>query len=159
MTTMTELYRSEDAQQILQLAIARQTEVGELSRDQLFEIAAELNIAPADIVAAEQEWLTRRGELEEQRSFDLLRRHKFQQRFVRYLIVCAFLILLNLLTGHTLSWSLYVVLSWGVGVALDAWRTFYLSGEEYEEAFQRWQQKRRLKKTVNNLLNRWLSAR
>ena len=56
-----EIYRQEDAQQILQLAIARQAEEGELSRVQLFEIAAELNIAPADIQAAELEWFANKG--------------------------------------------------------------------------------------------------
>ena len=41
-----DLYASEDAQQILQIAIAKETEAGELTRAQLAEIASELNIAP-----------------------------------------------------------------------------------------------------------------
>ena len=35
------LYRSEDAQQILNIAIARQAEAGELTRTQLLEVAAD----------------------------------------------------------------------------------------------------------------------
>jgi hypothetical protein len=155
---MNEFYRSEDAQQILHLAIARQAEAGELSRVQLFEIAAELNISAADLQAAEQDWLSRRGEFEERRAFNLFRRGKFQQRLGRYLIVNLFLILLNLLTAGGLTWSLYIGLAWGVGVALDAWKTYRMNGEDYEEAFQRWRQKRQIKQTFNNLLNRWLSV-
>ncbi|MBD3883810.1 2TM domain-containing protein [Phormidium tenue FACHB-886] len=154
---MTELYRSEDAQQILQIAITKQAEAGELTRAQLYEIAAELNIAPSDMQAAEQEWQLRRGETIERQTFNLQRRHRFQQRFVRFAIVNGFLILLDLLGAPGLSWSLYILLGWGLGVALDAWKTFRLGGEDYEEAFVRWRQKRQLKRSVSTLVNRLLS--
>ena len=154
---MTELYRSEDAQQILHIAIAKQAEAGELTRTQLYEIAAELNIAPADMQAAEHEWQISRGESVERQAFDLQRRQRFQRRFARFAIVNGFLLLLNLLLSGGLGWSLYVLLGWGVGVALDAWRTFQLSGEDYEGAFIRWRQKRQLKRSVSTLVNRLLS--
>ena len=54
---MIDLYASEEAQQILQIAIAKETEGGELTRTQLMEIAAELNIAPETLMSAEREWL------------------------------------------------------------------------------------------------------
>ncbi|MFQ4135779.1 hypothetical protein PGN35_005615 [Nodosilinea sp. PGN35] len=57
------LYPAEDAQQILSLAIARQTESGELSRTQLLEIADELGIAPETIAAAEREWDVKKYEI------------------------------------------------------------------------------------------------
>jgi 2TM domain len=154
---MTELYCSEDAQQILHIAIAKQAEAGELTRTQLYEIAAELNIAPSDMQAAEQEWQIRRGESTERQAFDLQRRQRFQQRFARFAIVNGFLLLLNLLLSGGLGWSLYILLGWGVGVALDAWKTFQLSGEDYEEAFIRWRQKRQIKRSVSTLVNRLLS--
>lgn len=154
---MTELYRSEDAQQILQIAIARQADAGELTRTQLYEIAAELDIAPTDLQAAEQEWVLRRGESLERNTFNLQRRQRFQQRFAKFAIVTCFLVLLDLVGGGGLSWSLYIALGWGVGVALDAWKTFRLNGEDYEESFQRWRQRRQLKKSVSTVLNRLLS--
>ncbi|NJO41065.1 MAG: 2TM domain-containing protein [Cyanobacteria bacterium CRU_2_1] len=156
---MAELYRSEDAQQILQLAIARQSEAGELTRAQLFEIAAELNISVADLEAAEQEWLTQRGELEERRTFTRLRQGKFHRRFAKYAIVNGFLMALNFITLAGLTWSLYIALFWGIGVALDAWRTYYIGKEEFEEAFQRWRQRRQLTQSVSSLLNRLFSGR
>jgi hypothetical protein len=154
---MTELYRSEEAQQILQIAITRQAEAGELTRSQLYEIAAELNIAAADMQAAEQEWMTRQGESQERQTFNSQRHQRFQQRLVKFAIVNGCFLLLNLLTAPALSWSLYILLFWGIGIALDAWKTFQLGGEDYEEAFQRWRQQRQLKKSVSTLLNRLLS--
>jgi hypothetical protein len=150
---MTDLYCSEDAQQILKIAIDRQAEAGELTRTQLFEIAAELNISPDDLVAAEQEWLVRRGELEERQQFIRLRQSRFHRRLAKYLIVNAFLLVLNLMTGGT--WVMYVAIPWGIGVALDAWRTYRTSDPEFDEAFQQWRQRQQLKRSVSTVLNRF----
>lgn len=156
---MTDLYCSEDAQQILKIAIDRQAEAGELTRSQLFEIAAELNISAADLMAAEQEWVLRRGELQEREQFIRLRRSRFHRRFAKYLIVNAFLLVLNLVTGG--SWILYVCIPWGIGVALDAWRTYQIGDAEFDEAFQQWRQRQQIKRSVSTVLNRfnrWIAS-
>jgi hypothetical protein len=155
---MTRTYRQEDVQQILQIAIARQGETEELSRTQLLEIADEMGIAVADLELAEQEWLAQCGESQERQAFDRARRHRFQQYLTRYLIVNAFLVLLNFLTGGGLSWSIYVVLGWGLPLSLNAWKTYQTTGEDYENAFQGWCRQRRLKKTVHTFLNRFIGV-
>lgn len=155
-TTPETCYCSEDAQQILQIAIARQADGGELTRTQLFEIAAELNIAPSDIVAAEQEWLSRQGELAERQTFERTRQNRFQSRLVKYGIVGGFFFGLKLLTGWTF-W-LYPILALAVSAALLAWRTYGLSEEDYNSAFQQWRQRQRLKQSVTGLVNRWLGV-
>jgi hypothetical protein len=149
------LYRSEDAQQILQIAIARQAEAGELSRSQLFEIAAELNIASADIVAAEQEWLTRQGELAERQKFDRARHNRFQSRLVKHLIIASFLLVLYLI-----GWKFMVfpILGLGISIALSAWKTYCLTEEDYHTAFQQWRQRQQLKQSVTSLVNRCLGV-
>lgn len=149
-------YRSEDAQQILHIAIARQAEEGELTRTQLFEIAAELNIAPNDIVAAEQEWLTHQGERVERQSFDRSRQGRLRSRLVRYLIVGGFFFGLQLLTGW--NFWLYPILALGVSAALSTWKTYGLSEEDYNIAFQQWRQRQRLKQSVTSLVNRCLGV-
>lgn len=140
-----ELYRQEDAQQILQLAIARQVESGELTRAQLLEIADEMGIAPSDLAMAEQEWLKWRGEAQERKAFEQARRLKFQHSASKYLIFNGFLVIIDLIGGGGLSWSLYVVLGWGLLLALEAWKTFLRRGDEYEDAFQSWRRKRHIK--------------
>jgi hypothetical protein len=141
---ITQTYASEDAQKILQLAIARREETGEMSRDQLFEVASELGISPVDVQAAEMEWLSNKGEFQEKNLFNVYRRSRLQQNLVKYGIVNTFLVLLNLAASHELSWSIIVLLIWGLGLALNAWNIYQPEGEEYEQAFQRW----RLKKQV-----------
>lgn len=156
----TDFYSQVDVQQILQVAIARQAQTGELeqlTRAQLLEIADEMGISAGELQIAEQEWQVQQGDALERQEFDRLRRSRFQRRVTRYLIVNGFSAAIALLItgGGGLLWAPYLALGWGMVVALDAWNTFYLGGERYEDAFQRWRRKRLFKRSISSLLNRW----
>lgn len=150
------LYRSEDAQQILKIAIDRQAEAGELTRAQLFEIALELNIAPADLVAAEQEWLLKQGERTERQTFDRMRRDRFRSHVIKSVIMGGFFVVMSALTGW--GWLIYPVWFLAARLALAAWKTYFLSEEDYLAAFQQWRQRQHLKRSVTGLVNRWLGV-
>ena len=147
-------YSQEEIQQILQLAIARQTDKGELSREQLWEIAAELEIDRNCLQAAEYDWLNQKLLEQKRQAFDIYRREQFKQKTIKYLIVNAFLVTLNLIGAGTLSWSLYVLLGWGLLLSLDAWKTFQSKGEAYEQAFQSWNLKHEMKRSIESLWDR-----
>ncbi len=85
-----ESYSKEEIQEILHLAIARKTEVAELSRTQLWEIAAELDIDPESLQIAEQDWLSQQQHQQKQKEFDQYRREQLKQKTVRYLIINGF---------------------------------------------------------------------
>lgn len=153
---MADSYTSEDAQQILQRAIARQAETGELSRQQLLEIAEELGISPETLTAAEQEWIQHQQETTDKALFNQERRRRFRQDLAKFGIINTLLIGMNLATTHQLGWSLYVVFIWGIAIALSAWRTFQVDGDDYERAFQRWQIKRQVGQSIKTLSSRWL---
>lgn len=155
---MTRLYRQEEVQQILQIAIAHQAHAGEFTHDQLLEIAAELDIPPETLQAAEQEWLTSQGKLQKRQEFNAYRRHQLQRQLGKYAIVNTFLIVLDAVTTGGLSWSLYVLFFWGLGLGLKAWNLFHTEGEHYERAFQRWYRKTQLKHLANRFWSRLLSA-
>ncbi|MGB5635970.1 MAG: 2TM domain-containing protein [Waterburya sp.] len=151
-------YSQEDIQQILQLAIANHYTEEELSREQLWEIAAELDISNASIQAAERNWLEQKVIDRQRHAFDLHRRQKFKQKFTKYAIVNTFFVSFNLITAGTLSWSLYILLFWGLGIALSGWKAYQSKGEEYEKAFQRWSFQNEVKKTVANVWTRLQQA-
>jgi hypothetical protein len=157
-TRITQTYNQEDIQQILQIAIARQAYEGEFSREQLLEIAAELEISPECLQVAEQEWLSQQTDIQKRQEFNKFRRRKLQKRFGKYAISNSFLLLLDLVSGGGLSWSLYILLFWGLFVGLDTWNTYQSQGEEYEVAFQNWQRKHQIKQSITNFLNRLLKA-
>ncbi|MEM6251878.1 MAG: 2TM domain-containing protein [Cyanobacteria bacterium P01_D01_bin.156] len=158
---MDKLYAMEDAQRILQIAIAQETESGELTQQQLLEIAEELNISPTTLVAAEQQWQTLKSQAADHRLFQTQRRQKLQSQLGRYTIIVSFLIVLDFLTpggsflGH-LGFSLYVALIWGLGLSLKAWRTLQTSGERYERDLNQWQRKRSMRRTIDGVVNRFL---
>jgi hypothetical protein len=156
---MTDIYRQEDAYQILQLAIARQTQSDELTRLQLLEIADEIGISRDNLMLAEQEWLSRKGQDQERSAYNQYRRHRWQRHAMRYLIVNAFLVLLAWSTTGGLAWSIYILFGWGMLLALDAWNAYQTKGFVYEQAFEMWRRKRWLKKSVGTWLDQWMMHR
>jgi 2TM domain len=153
-----QIYQQEEAQAILQLAFARKAEDGELSRSQLLEIAAELGITPTELKVAESQWLANREECREKQEFNLYRQNRFRHRLVKYGIVNGFLIVLDFLATGGLSWSAYILLAWGLGLSLDAWKTYQTSGEEYDRAFSGWRLKQQVGRSLGNLANKFLNG-
>ncbi len=154
---MASLYASEEAQQILQIAIAKETEVGELTRIQLVEIAAELNIAPETLLSAEREWTALKSESAQQHLFNQQRRQKFRHHLIRYGIVNSFLLLLNLLLGGY-GFAAFVALGWGIGLALHGYKAYQSSGYRYQKDFETWQRRQQVKQSVRSFVSRLLNA-
>ena len=151
-------YSQEDIQQILQLAIAHHHTEEELSRQQLWEIASELDIDRATIQTAEKDWIERKAIDCQRQAFDLYRREKFKQKLTKYAIVNTFLVSLNFVAAGAITWSLYVLLFWGLGVVLNGWKAYQSQGEEYERAFQRWSFQNEVKQTVATVWTRLQEA-
>lgn len=147
-------YSVEAAQKILKIAIERREEQGELTRQQLLEIAQDLGVEEKDLLAAEEQWLTQQVDGEEKQIFNTYRQAQFKQNLERYLIVNAFLIVLNLITSQTLSWCLVILIIWGLGLTLNAWQIFRKDGIEYEKAFQRWKLKKQVSRSIGSLADR-----
>lgn len=152
-----DLYASEDAQQILQIAIAKETEAGELTRAQLAEIASELNIAPETLWSAEREWLSLKSASVQQQLFNQQRQQKFHHHLIRYGIVNSFLLLLNLLAGGY-GVALFIALAWGIGLALHGWRAYQSSGYRYQKDFEGWQRRQQVKQSVSRFFNKLLKT-
>lgn len=152
-------YSQEEVQQILHLAIARQThEQDDLSRLQLLEIADEMGISAKELDSAEQMWLQRKDQLGLEAQFDQYRQQRLKQSGTKYLIVNGFLVVLDLMAGGGLGFSLYAIVGWGLGIAMQGRQTYGLKGEEYDRRFQNWRRKRALKQSVDGLVNRILPS-
>lgn len=152
-------YSQEDVQQILHVAIARQThDQDDLSRFQLMEIADEMGISAQELDEAERAWLQRKDQLGLEAQFDQYRQQRLKQSGTKYLIVNGFLVVLDLMAGGGLGFSLYVIVGWGLGIAMQSRQTYGLKGEEYDRRFQNWRRKRALKQSVDGLVNRILPS-
>jgi hypothetical protein len=132
-------YDQEAVQEILQLAIARRSHSDDFSRSQLLDMAAELGIGEADLVAAEQQWLTQRGDRPERDRYRADQQARLKRQLTRYGISNGFLLLMNLVTSHQLDWSLLILLGWGLVLSLDAWKSLQMEGEDFEKRYYEWQ--------------------
>ena len=160
-TKIVRSYSQEDIQQILSIAIARQSDDSEFSYQQLLEIAEELEITPESLQQSEIDWRSQNTIVRQKQTFDLYRRNRLKKKVGNYAIANSFLVLLDLLNSGDLSWSLYIMLIWGLKVGLDSWNTYYSNSEEYERAFQKWTGRNQLKQSVNTFvgnINKWLKA-
>ena len=144
-------YSPEDIQEILQIAIANHHTDDELTRAQLWEIAAELDISNTIIQSAEKNWLELKAIDRQRRAFDLHRRQKFKQKLTKFAIVNTFLVSLNMVAVGAVSWSLYILLFWGLGIALNGWKAYQSKGEAYEREFKRWSFQNEVKQTVSTV--------
>lgn len=156
-TALTKTYSQEEVQQILHLALSRQEEGGEISHAQLAEIAQDLSISPENLRAAELEWNNRQDEFHQRQVFNTYRKNRLQQHTIKYGIVNTFLLLLDLVGGGGFSWSLYILLGWGLALALQTWKVWQTEGEDYEQAFQRWRMKKQLGQSFTTFVNKWLT--
>lgn len=112
---MTERYSTEQVQQILALAM-QQREEG-FSRSQLEEMAMDLGITSSDLTQAEQSWQALStstspvpGHVSE--------RQRFHQQLKTYAAVNTFLLILNFILSGTITWAIYPLLGWGLGLLL-----------------------------------------
>jgi hypothetical protein len=144
-------YNQEDVQEILYLAISRQADKGEITRQQLLEIADDLAIDIKDLESAERDWQESKMVSYKRQEFESFRREELKHKTVRYVIVNSFVVVINLISAGTISWAIYILLLLGLPLSLEAWKTFQKAGIAYEEAFQRWKIKQEVKESFSNL--------
>ncbi len=155
---ITQTYIQQEAQEILKIAFAKKDEDGELSRTQLMEIAADLGISPSELALAEQEWQLVKQDARDKLIFNAQRHQKLKQDLMKFGIVSAFLILLNLVLSQGITFAFSIMLIWGLFLALSAWRTYQTEGEEYEKAFSRWKLKKQLGQSFNTIAEKVLKG-
>lgn len=111
---MAERYSAEHVQQIL-VAAMEQGEADGFSRSQLVEMATDLGISPDALSQAEQA----HQELPAQ-SAPEPNRQDFRQQLRTYVVVNIFLLALNFTLSGTITWAIYPLLGWGLGLLLPA---------------------------------------
>jgi hypothetical protein len=140
------LYSQEDIQEILQIAIERQTDDrgDNFTQEQLLEIGLELGIDEASIANAEKAWFSQQNRSQKEKDFQLYRQYKLQKKLTKFLLLNGIFISLNLLFVGYLTWSLYIV----------AWKTYQTQGEEYQQELQKWERNQNIKQSLNNFWQR-----
>jgi len=110
-------YSAKDVQAILAEALAMQTS-DKFTHTQLLEMAAEMNISPDLLDQVEKHWRQRQQHHAQEQAQKQKQRRQFRQQLMAYAGVNSGLILLNLATAGTITWAIYPLLGWGLGLLL-----------------------------------------
>ena len=115
---MAERYSDDQVQQILVHALDQSTQKSEgFSRSQLEEMATDLGISSEALTRAEQNYQA----LPAPTQSDPVQKEKqqeFRQQLRTYAVVNAFLLALNFILSGTITWAIYPLLGWGMGLLL-----------------------------------------
>lgn len=134
---MPDRYSDEQVETILVHAMNNLEDDG-FSRNQLEEMANELGISPEALAKAESHvnatsstpdsqtegaYSSERSSPEQVESGQILSRNGFSQHLAIYLIVNGGLLVLNFILSGAITWAIYSVLGWGIGLVFHPRRS------------------------------------
>lgn len=132
-----------DVEQILKIAVRKSgLSDDEALRQRLLAAGHELGLTEAQIAAAENEYRTRKAEETDLAEYRAEVRREFMEHFWSYVIVNAGLVGINVFTKGTISWALWPILGWGIGIAFHAVYTFATRTESFQTGFEEWKKRR-----------------
>lgn len=133
---MARSYTREEVDEILRRALA-QGELGDqVSHEDLLEAAREVGIDPAEIDRAARELEAKRKDRELLAAAHAKRRRAFFRSLLKFVVVIAFLAVLDLATGGAL-WVHWVALVWAMVLALRGMKVLTPSADEEERILRR----------------------
>ncbi|MEM1281660.1 MAG: 2TM domain-containing protein [Cyanobacteria bacterium P01_H01_bin.152] len=108
-------YSDKAVQKILQRALELRAD-SRFSAQQLREMALELDISPEMLSAAVTEWTSQESAATSSSSQQPPEPTTRRQQWLTYALASAFMIGLDIATAGTLTWSIFPVLGWGLGL-------------------------------------------
>jgi hypothetical protein len=98
-----ETYSEEQVDQILRYALAKRTNGQNLTKQQIYEIAADMGVSETDFLAAVQEWQSQQGVRREKAEFDTYKKKTFRANLLKFAIINTFLVAFNLITSGNIG--------------------------------------------------------
>lgn len=147
-------YSKEEVDRILKRALESSPSHGNvISESELLRIAAELNIDPYMVRRAMSE---DGSVMEFENAKEVWKRRKkqsFFQHLASYVIVNGFLVGIDLVTSGSFSWSIFPILGWGIGLALDFVDSMFPNEEKVEKGARKLMNSKKWKGIFDNLID------
>lgn len=133
------LESEEDVEAILRIAIRRESGGTETGLDQhLLAAARELGISGDALDAAKAEYLQQKRNRTELAEFQNYRLQGLRGHAISYFGVNTMLILMDFFRDQSISWSIYPLLGWGIGMAIHAGMTLLTKPTRESDEFIEW---------------------
>ncbi len=149
--SLPEKYNSSEMERILQRALAKRKQDGNVSHEQLIEVGRELGLSEQELSIAIAEEM-RYGALDEAKEEVIeKRRSQWRRHLGWYVGVCSMLAGLNLMQEDgRLTWALATMFGWGVGVTIDTISTFFPNEKKLNKAARKLLRKREKNEGFDN---------
>ncbi len=112
-------FSAEAVQAILSKALELRAEDA-YSAEQLQEMAVELNVSPQQLETAVTDWQHQQTQNAQTQAALAKRRRARQTEWLNYALGSALLIGINVATAGTLTWAIFPVAGWGLGVVFGS---------------------------------------
>ena len=139
-------YTTEEVTAIVRRSLESRPTQDAISHSELEEIARELGVDGESLDQAIRAQETEGVREQARQEWMAKRRLQFFEHFRAYLIVNAFLLIVDLMTPAG-PWFYWVLVSWGLGLAFDASDAFFPSKEKVEQGVSKVLRKRAYAKT------------
>lgn len=119
------LTSDEDVEEILRLAVRKSGASSSSDlRERLKQAAAELNISDEELEQAEIEFLQKKQANEAVSEARQRQTQEFMGHLITFVAVNVFLISIDVMSNGGISWSIYPLLGWGIGLAIKFVNSF-----------------------------------
>ncbi|MCH8275021.1 MAG: 2TM domain-containing protein [Armatimonadetes bacterium] len=139
---MRQTYEEGDVEEILKRAVAIDATRGRSGRDSMIRAAGELGISEETVVAAERQWMKEKAKREEMREFIAHQRNDFWGHLACYVGVNTLLLAFNFAQSGRITWAIWPLLGWGLGIFFHMLSAFDTKGKEFRKEFQDWKKGR-----------------
>ncbi|PKL84453.1 MAG: hypothetical protein CVV22_12910 [Ignavibacteriae bacterium HGW-Ignavibacteriae-1] len=147
------LYSKEEVDRILKRAIdASPSYSGSITESELLRIASELNIDTSQVRKAMNEDVAVNEFESAKEIFRKRRRKSFYEHLTAYVIVNTFLVGIDYMTPGV-SWSIFPILGWGIGLAFDFVDSFFPSEEKVEKGARKLMNSKKWKNILDNIID------
>lgn len=136
------LRSDDDVDEILKLALRKQSGGDGYLRERLQAAADELGIPDTALAEAEEEYHAQKIDQQEFTEFKNRQRREFRQHLFSYFIVNTMLVAINFFTSQTVSWAIWPILGWGIGLGFHAWGALNSDSETFHEEFESFRRKK-----------------
>lgn len=137
------LKSDEDVEQILRLAVQMPGGMGsEDLRSRLNAVAEEMGISPEQLQQAEEQYRAEKDRKEAMEEYVKEQRANFFSNLIPYILVSLGCVFWDFRSDSSISWSIWVIIGWGIGVVGHAISAFSPNSSTYTKDFERWKRRR-----------------
>lgn len=149
------LYSKQEVDRILRRAMEATSSKGDtLSESEIIRIAEELGIDQNQVRIAMREDASVTQFENAKIIWKKKKKREFYQHLTSYAIVNTFLVGLNVVLIGSISWAIFPILGWGIGLTFDFIESFFPSEEKVEKGARKLMSSNKWKKLLDNIIDK-----